>query len=75
MKFSEYLDKYEPTITEGSTENAAKSLEAILGSLKDDQKNDIYKMGKGIQDYYKKNGSFSPDQAKWIFNTSKGMFK
>jgi len=75
MKFSEYLEKYEPTMTESSTEDAAKALEAILGSLKDDTKNDIYKMGKGIMDYYKKNGSFSPDQASWIYKTSKGMFK
>ena len=72
MKFKDYLDNY---LVEGSTEDAAKSLEAILGSLKDDTSNEIYKMGKGIQDHYKKEGSFSPKQASWIANVSKKLFK
>ena len=63
------------SLSEGSTEDAAKSLTAILGMFKDKHDNDIYKMGKGIQDYYKKEGSFSPDLAKWIWKTSVALFK
>jgi len=66
-------------MNENSTEDALKSLEAIIGSLeKGDAKGDaadMLKMGKGILDYYKKNGSFAPKQAQWIYNTSKSMFK
>lgn len=69
--FAELFD----SLSEGSTEDAAKSLTAILGMFKGKTDNDIYKMGKGIQDYYKKNGSFSPDQAKWIWKTSVALFK
>lgn len=70
MSFREYLK-------ENSTENAKKTLDAIIGTLNksDSPDKDMVKMANGIMDYYKKNGSFSPDQAKWIFNTSKAMFK
>ena len=63
-------------LDEGSTEDAAGALKAIIGSLeKGDGDNDMLKMAKGIMDYYKKNKSFAPDQAKWIANTSKTLFK
>ena len=35
---------------------------------------DVYKMASGIDDHYKKEKSFSPDQAKWIYNTSQALF-
>jgi len=73
MEWREYL-------IENSTDNAKKTLEAIIGMLKkNDDPNktgkEMIKMADGIMDYYKKEKSFSPDQAKWIFNTSKTMFK
>ena len=74
-KLKENFDEDLGALIEGATENAAKSLQAILGMFKDKKDNDIYKMGKGIQDHYKKEGSFSPDQAKWIWKTSVALFK
>jgi hypothetical protein len=62
-------------LEEGSTEDAAGTLRAILGMFKDHHDNDIYKMGKGIQDYYKREGSFAPKHAKWIWKTSVALFK
>ena len=64
--------------TENATDNAKGTLEAIIKSLgtpTEDQGKDMLKMAKGMMDYYNKEKSFSPDQAKWIFNTSKAMFK
>ena len=66
-------------LNEGSTENAEGTLSAIIGTLeknnnRDKKQNDMLSMGKGIMSHYKKEKSFSPDQAKWIFNMSK-MFK
>jgi hypothetical protein len=58
-----------------STENAKKSLQAILGMFKGKEDNDIYKMGKGIMDYFKDKGSFAPNHAKWIWKTSVALFK
>ena len=62
-----------------STKNAKGTLDAIVGTLSknkdlDKQGKSMLKMGKGMQDWYKKHKSFSPDQAKWIFKMSK-MFK
>ncbi len=73
MRFSQYL-------LENSTEDAKKSLEAIIGTLKkndnpDDAGKEMLKMANGIMDYYKKEKSFAPKQAEWIYNTSKAMFK
>jgi hypothetical protein len=62
-------------LIEDSTENAKKSLQAIIGMFKGKEDNDIAKMGRGIMDYYKKKGSFAPDQAKWIWKTSVALFK
>lgn len=62
-------------INEDSTEDALKSLKAIMGSLKDDKENEIYKMADGMMKSYNKNKGFSKDQAEWIYKTSKAMFK
>lgn len=73
MKFKEYLN-----IFEGSTEDALKTLNAIIGTLKKSDGGDskeMLKMANGIKDYYDKNKSFAPKQAEWIYNTSKALFK
>ena len=49
---------------------------AVIGALKkrdelDDKTKEVLKTAEGIMDYYKKEGSFSPGQAKAIFNMSK----
>lgn len=66
-------------LDEGSTEDAEKTLKAIIGFLtKNGEGKDakeMLTMAKGIMDHKKKEGSFSPDQAKWIFNTSKAVLK
>ena len=64
---------------ENSTDDAKNALDAIIGTLeKQDAGKDrdsMLKMAKGILDYYKKEESFAPKQAAWIYATSKGMFK
>lgn len=62
-------------LNEDATADAKKSLDAILGSLKGDEKNDIYKMAMGMKKSYEKNKGFSKDQANWIYKTSVAMFK
>lgn len=72
------IDKYLGKVNEDSTEDAKKTLEAIIGSLKKAEGKDAKEMmaqAEGTMDFYKKNGSFTPDQAKWIYNTSKALFK
>lgn len=62
---------------ESSTDDAKGTLNAIIGTLEkseSDESKEMLKMAKGIMDYYNKNKSFSPDQAKWIYNTSKSLF-
>lgn len=62
---------------EGSKEDALGSLKAIIGFLdKQDKPNkSMVKMAKGIKDYTDKNdGSMSPDQARWVWQTSKALF-
>lgn len=68
--------KNEELFTENSTEDAAGTLKAVIGALKkrdnlDDKGKDVLKTAEGIMDYYNKNKSFSPGQAKAIFNMSK----
>jgi len=66
------------TLLENSTDNAKKTLDVIIGTLEksdSDSSKDMLKMAKGMLDYYDKEKSFSPDQAKWIYNTSKSLFK
>ena len=78
-KLHSYREFFDSTINESSTDDAKKSLDAIVGFLKkqdslDDTRKDMLKMGEGFQDYFKKEGSFSPKQAEWIFKTSKALF-
>lgn len=72
-------DEDDDQLDEGSTEDAEKTLKAIIGFLtKNGEGKDakeMLTMAKGIMDHKKKEGSFSPDQAKWIFNTSKAVLK
>ena len=67
-------------LIENSTDDAKKSLDAIIGFLKDQDDLDasgkeMLKFGEGIMDYFKKEGGFSPKQASWIFQSSKALFK
>ena len=59
---------------EDATANAKGTLDAIISSTKKDG-GDINKMALGMKKSYEKNKGFSKDQAKWIYNTSKSMFK
>ena len=65
----------ESILNENSTDDAAGTLKAVIGALKkrdlDDKGKEVLKTAEGIMDYYKKEGSFSPGQAKAIFNMSK----
>jgi hypothetical protein len=65
-------------LKESSTDDAKKTLTAIIGFLKKNQNGkdakEMLKMANGMKDHVDKKGSFSPDQAKWIFNTSKALF-
>lgn len=66
----------ESILNENSTDDAAGTLKAVIGALKkrdelDDKTKEVLKTAEGIMDYYKKEGSFSPGQAKAIFNMSK----
>jgi flagellar motor component MotA len=72
------MKRFKQFFLENSTEDAKKTLEAIIATLKKSEGDDSKEMldfAKGIMDYYKKEGSFSNKQALWIFNTSKSMFK
>jgi hypothetical protein len=59
---------------EDAKENAKGTLTAIINATKD-KGGDIHKMALGMKKSFDKNGGFSKDQAKWIYNTSKAMFK
>jgi hypothetical protein len=66
----------ESILKEDSTKDAHGTLKAVIGALKkrdnlDDKGKEVLKTAEGIMDYYNKNKSFSPDQAKAIFNMSK----
>ena len=54
-----------------STDNAEKSLANLIKRYKDNGDSDRLEMAQGIMDHFKKEGSFSPDQAKWIANNFK----
>jgi hypothetical protein len=74
MNWKNYL------IEKTSTEEAKGALDAIVNSLSknkelDKEGKEILDMAKGMVDYYKKEKSFSPSQAQWIYKVSKGMFK
>ena len=66
-------------LIENSTDDAKKSLDAILGFLKDqdsldDSGKEMLKFAEGMLDFFKKNKGFSPAQASWIWKTSKALF-
>lgn len=76
MNFTEYKNII---LNEGSTEDAIGTLDAIVKFLDkqdslDDNGKDMLAMAKDIKKYYVNKKSISPDQAKWIFNTSKALF-
>jgi endonuclease III len=73
-KTSQALFKESVNISEDSTEDAKKTLDAIAGATKEDG-GDIYKMAVSMKKSYEKNKGFSKDQAKWIYNTSQMLFK
>lgn len=80
LKHVEVYMNFRQYIKENSTDDAKKTLEAIIGFLEkaedlDADGKDMLKMGKGMMDFFDENKSFSPGQAKWIFNTSKALFK
>jgi hypothetical protein len=82
MGFTIKTDKlneiYERYLNEDSTKDAYETLKAIIGSTKDEKDGtgkEIHDMAVGMEKTYKKNKGFSPDQAKWIYNTSKSLFK
>jgi hypothetical protein len=58
-------------LKEDSTEDAKKTLQAILNS----STGEVKKMAQGMMDSYKKNKGFSKDQANWIYKTSQAIFK
>lgn len=59
---------------EDATANAKGTLNAIIKATKD-KGGDIHTMALGMKKSCDKNEGFSKDQAKWIFKTSKAMFK
>jgi Mg/Co/Ni transporter MgtE len=66
-------------LKESSTDDAKGTLKAIIGFLKKNGEGkdakEMLAMGNGMMKHVEKEGSFSPDQAKWIFNTSKAVLK
>jgi thioredoxin-like negative regulator of GroEL len=65
------------SINENSTDDAEGALTAILRDTrksKNDKAKEILKMGNSIFKYFEKNGSFTPGQAKWIYDTSKAFY-
>jgi len=62
------------SLFEDATDNAKGTLDAIIGATKK-KGGDIHKMAVGMKKSCKENKGFSKDQAKWIYNTSKAMFK
>jgi hypothetical protein len=72
------LKAYERSIlgvNEDATEDAKKTLDAIIGATKEDEGGDIHKMAVSMMKSYTKNKGFSKDQAQWIYKTSKMLFK
>jgi hypothetical protein len=70
----ERVIKEQYMLDEDSTEDAKKTLDAIVGATKE-KGGDIHKMAVGMKKSYEKNKGFSKDQAKWIYNTSQMLFK
>jgi len=60
-----------------STDRARETLSAIMkATVKSDNKDaqEIWDMANDILQWYDENGSFTPGQAKWIYNTSQSFF-
>lgn len=75
MYLKEYLEKV--LEEKSSTDKAKETLQAIIATAKksdSESSQEILKMASEMMDYYKNEGGFSPDQAKWIYNTSQAMF-
>lgn len=71
------IDKY---LNENSTDDCLKTLKACIKFYEgqeelDDKGEEVLDTLKGILDYYNENKSFSPGQAKAVFNISKGIEK
>jgi HEAT repeat protein len=60
-----------PMLDEDATADALGTLKAIAKS----SSGDVKKMADSMLKSYEKNKGFSKDQAKWIYNTSKAIFK
>ena len=71
------LSAYDQILEKNSTEAALGTLNAIIGILDgaEGKNKRVLDMAKGIKKSYDKNKGFSPDQAKWIYNMSKALFK
>lgn len=79
MGIVEKIEKYVNEKSD-STENCLKTLKANIAFYekmedKDDKAKEVLDTMKGILSYYEKEESFSPDQAKAVFNTSQGIKK
>jgi transcriptional regulator len=73
------IDKYISEESE-STKNCLKTLKANISFYekmedKDEKAKEVLDTMKGILSHYEKEGSFSPEQAKAVFNTSEGIKK
>lgn len=67
-------------LDENSTEDCLNTLKACIAFYEDqenldDTGKDVLKTLNGILSYYDKEGSFTPGQAKAVFNISKGISK
>lgn len=67
-------------VMEGSKEDCLGALEAAIKFYEgqenpSDEAKDVLKTMKGIKDYYKENGSFTPGQAQAVYNISQGIKK
>lgn len=76
------VSKIEKYINEesDSTKNCLATLKANIKFYekmedKDNKAKEVLDTMKGILDHYEKEGSFSPAQAKAVFNTSEGIKK
>lgn len=79
MDITKKIEKYVNEESE-STKNCLKTLKANIKFYedmedKDDKAKEVLDTMKGILSHYEKEGSFSPDQAKAVFNTSNGIKK
>jgi len=78
--FAQAKKTFKGKVDENSTDDAAATAKAAIGQL--EKREDLDAAGKeiltklkGMMDYYKKEGSFSPAQAKAIYNISQGLKK